>query len=75
MAGPQDLESEGVDDRGDGPSALLLNLSQSLGPGWPPAFSDVAVVSASGGAGGLTLVPGPKYIYTSICLNPVPGHA
>lgn len=32
-----------VGDRGDGPSALLLNLSQSLGPGWPPAFSDVAV--------------------------------
>lgn len=43
MARPQDLESERVGDREDGPSALLLNLSQSLGPDRPPAFSDVAV--------------------------------
>lgn len=28
VAGPQDLESERVGDRGDGPSALLFNLSQ-----------------------------------------------
>lgn len=45
-----------------------------MGPGRPPAFPDELRLSIRW-SWGLALVAGPKHVYTSICLNPVPGHA